>query len=76
MEWVKSSYSNIQGNCLEVHWTKPSYSQNSGGNCIECRASRGQVLVRDTQHRHLGHLEVSTAEWGALLGALRRGELT
>lgn len=74
--WQKASYS--QGgsaNCLEARWTKSSYSAGNTANCIECHAEAGHVLIRDTQHRHLGHLEVPAAVWGALLGAVRRGEL-
>lgn len=59
----------------EATWTKSSYSGPQEPNCIECRTARDHVLIRDTQHRHLGHLEVPAAEWGALLGAVRRGEL-
>jgi hypothetical protein len=74
--WHKSSYSGTSsGNCLETRWTKSSYSGGSTGNCIECRTTHDHVLIRDTQHRHLGHLEVPSAEWRALLGAVRRGEL-
>jgi hypothetical protein len=54
---------------------KSSYSGGSSGNCLEARTAADHVLLRDTQHRHLGHLEVPSAEWGALLGAVRRGEL-
>lgn len=75
--WTKSSYS--QGgasNCLEARWTKSSFSEGRNPNCIECRTDHGQVLVRDTKHRHLGHLQVPTTEWHAFLVGLRRGELS
>ncbi|QVQ54176.1 DUF397 domain-containing protein [Spiractinospora alimapuensis] len=55
-------------------WHTSSYSQNRG-NCVECRTVTGQVLVRDTQHRHLGHLTLPATEWQAFLHAVRRDEL-
>ncbi|QVQ54389.1 DUF397 domain-containing protein [Spiractinospora alimapuensis] len=55
-------------------WTKSSYSMN-GDNCVECRTDTGQVLIRDTQHRHLGHLTLPATEWRAFLHAVRSDEL-
>lgn len=55
-------------------WHKSSYSQN-GGNCVEVAEGPHKVLVRDTQHRPLGHLTVPATAWRAFLHAVRRGEL-
>lgn len=60
----------------EATWTKSSFSGPQEPNCVECRTDHGQVLLRDTQHRHLGHLQVSATEWQAFLAGLRRGELS
>ncbi|WP_017621942.1 DUF397 domain-containing protein [Nocardiopsis chromatogenes] len=50
-------------------WHKSTYSHAHGGNCVE--VSKGlRTAVRDTQHRHLGHLEFPTGEWQAFLGTL------
>jgi hypothetical protein len=57
-------------------WHKSSYSTMSEPNCVECRTELGQVLIRDTQHRHLGHIEIPGHAWRAFLTALRRGEFT
>lgn len=39
-------------------WRKSSYSGGSSGACVECRTDPGRVLIRDTQHRHLGYLTI------------------
>ncbi|GAB3733999.1 DUF397 domain-containing protein [Nocardiopsis nanhaiensis] len=55
-------------------WQKSSYSNGRGGDCVEARGDMGasRVLVRDTQHRELGHLEVPTTEWATLLATAAR----
>ncbi|MFL1377683.1 DUF397 domain-containing protein [Nocardiopsis protaetiae] len=75
--WTKSSYSNGEGgNCVEARsftltdqWAKSSYSNGEGGDCVEARGmvTYSRVGIRDTQNRHLGHLEIPAAEWTALL---------
>lgn len=52
-------------------WSKSSYSNGSGGDCVEARRDQAAVLVRDTQNRSLGHLATPTAEWTALVSAVR-----
>ncbi|NYH54380.1 MULTISPECIES: DUF397 domain-containing protein [Nocardiopsis] len=58
---------------LSPEWKKSSYSGGNGGDCVEARqnAARAAVAVRDTQNRHLGHLEANNTEWTALLGAVK-----
>jgi len=75
--WRKSSYSGNAGNCVEVavSWRKSSYSNQTGGNCVEVAETPSAVLVRDTQNRHLGHLDFAPAEWVAFLADLRAGRL-
>ena len=58
-----------------MHWRKSSYSDAHGGNCVECRAESTRMLLRDSQHRHDGHLAVPAAEWQAFLHAVRVGEV-
>ncbi|WP_431872465.1 DUF397 domain-containing protein [Nocardiopsis eucommiae] len=57
---------------IEKHeraWHKASHSGGSG-SCVE--VSEGSItLIRDTQNRHLGFLSVRSAEWTALLDAIR-----
>lgn len=52
-------------------WSKSSYSNGTGGNCVEARRDQAAVLVRDTQNRPLGHLSATASEWTALVSAVR-----
>jgi hypothetical protein len=52
-------------------WSKSSYSNAEGGDCVEARRDQAAVLVRDTQNRELGHLATPSAEWTALVSAVR-----
>ncbi|KUP97586.1 DUF397 domain-containing protein [Thermobifida cellulosilytica] len=58
-----------------ARWKKSSYSNPSSNNCVEVATAPRSSAVRDTQHRHLGHLEFPAAEWAALLAAAKHGEL-
>lgn len=48
-------------------WKKSSYSNGSGGDCVEARRDVAAVLVRDTQNREAGALAFTNQEWDALL---------
>lgn len=52
-------------------WNKSTYSNGSGGHCVEARATDQGAAVRDTQNRQLGHLDAPSEEWKAFLGAVR-----
>ncbi|MFJ9555801.1 DUF397 domain-containing protein [Nocardiopsis sp. NPDC101807] len=67
----KSSYSD-RSDCVEVAFRKSSYSGARDQNCVEVADVHGASLVRDTQHRELGHLAFPSSEWRALLGTARR----
>ncbi|GLU45717.1 DUF397 domain-containing protein [Nocardiopsis ansamitocini] len=56
-------------------WHKSSYSNASGGNCVEVAETTDVVLVRDTQNRGLGHVGVSVEAWGAFLAEVKTGRL-
>ncbi|MFD0774749.1 DUF397 domain-containing protein [Streptomonospora algeriensis] len=59
-------------------WTKSSYSNGTGANCVEVRNARTEsdvVGVRDTQHRSLGHLDFPSGEWAAFLTAAKAAEV-
>ncbi|MFE9242328.1 DUF397 domain-containing protein [Nocardiopsis sp. NPDC006938] len=49
-------------------WHKSSYSAN-GANCVEVLEGQQVTAIRDTQNRHLGHLEAQAVEWAAFLKA-------
>ncbi len=57
------------GNQGPKSFHKSSYSQGAS-NCVEV-AEGSVTAVRDTQNRHLGHLDVPATEWAALLGVVR-----
>lgn len=51
-------------------WRKSSYSDASGGQCVEV-ASDGMVMVRDTTNRTGGTLTFSAAAWERFLSTVR-----
>ncbi|GAB3492745.1 DUF397 domain-containing protein [Nocardiopsis coralliicola] len=74
----KSSYSGARTEgCVEValDFRKSSYSQPNNNNCVEVADFAGGSAVRDTQHRHLGHVEFTSGEWHAFLEALKHDQL-
>ncbi|MFE3459156.1 DUF397 domain-containing protein [Nocardiopsis aegyptia] len=54
-----------------LHFRKSSYSQPTGGNCVEVADLPSGAAVRDSQNPAAGHLEVPPAEWSALLATVR-----
>lgn len=50
-----------------LKFRKSSYSSGGHENCVEVSGAPAGAAVRDTQNRHLGHLEVPAGEWAALL---------
>ncbi|WP_433246062.1 DUF397 domain-containing protein [Actinomadura nitritigenes] len=59
-----------------TNWRKSSYSDETGGQCIElARLSRG-VGVRDSKNPEAGHLELPHRTFAALLNCLRRESLS
>lgn len=58
-----------------VAWRKSTYSNESGGNCVEVAELPSTMLVRDTQHRHLGHVEFPASTWSAFIHSVKREEL-
>ncbi|MEU0237181.1 DUF397 domain-containing protein [Nocardiopsis sp. NPDC006198] len=65
LDFRKSSYSD-RNNCVEVAFRKSSYS-NQAQNCVEVADVPGASLIRDTQNRHLGHVEYPADAWAAFL---------
>lgn len=56
-----------------AHWRKSSYSsEGSGGNCVEVAFVGPAVAIRDSKNPTQPPLVVSTADWRALLAAIRR----
>jgi hypothetical protein len=56
---------------MSSSWCKSSYSNSSGGACVEV-ATADAVLIRDTTHNGHGPvLRVSAETWRALTRAIR-----
>lgn len=55
---------------MSSEWRKPSYSSQSGGNCVEV-ASDGGVLIRDTADRDGVTLSLPADVWSRFLVAIR-----
>lgn len=60
---------------VELDWRKSSYSGGGGGNCVEVADTPSGSLVRDTQNRQAGHIEAPSAQWAALVAAVKAGAL-
>ncbi|MEO3863389.1 DUF397 domain-containing protein [Acrocarpospora sp. B8E8] len=55
-------------------WRKSSYSDSTGGDCVEvARYARG-FAVRDSKNPQGGHLYFTPAEWVAFLKGVKSGE--
>jgi hypothetical protein len=52
-------------------WRKSTFSNDSGGACVELASGDGSILVRDTTDRRGPVLAVSTAAWTAFTASLR-----
>lgn len=52
-------------------WRKSTYSDGSGGNCVETASDGGAILVRDTTNRVGGTLEFSVSAWQAFTAGLK-----
>ena len=60
---------------LTSAWRKSSYSNDTGGNCVEVAETPDSVLLRDTQHRELGHLDFTPETWAVFLANVKSGRL-
>ncbi|KAB8169868.1 DUF397 domain-containing protein [Streptomyces sp. 3MP-14] len=61
-----------------AEWVKSSYSQGTGGECVEFSrtfASAGVVPVRDSKQSDVPALDFPLAGWASFVAAVRRGEL-
>jgi hypothetical protein len=56
-------------------WRKSSYSGGVHQNCVEVAQRPAAILLRDSQHPHLGYLTAPAHEWAAFLTAVRTGEV-
>lgn len=77
LRWVKSSYSNNGGNCVEVAtWFTSSHSDN-GGTCVEVARigdGSGLVPVRDSKDPSGPTLTFTADAWVAFLDGIHQGD--
>lgn len=52
-------------------WCKSSYSNQSGGNCVETAPIDGVVGIRDSKDVTRGVIEVPGAAWALLMDGLK-----
>ncbi len=59
---------------IDLHWFKSSYSDSSGGACVEVAAcSCATVHVRDSKDTGRGALSFPSDAWSAFLMDVTRG---
>ncbi|MET9858070.1 DUF397 domain-containing protein [Streptomyces smyrnaeus] len=62
-----------------IHWRKSSYSNGTGGSCVEVGTEGvgdGIIPVRDTKTAPTGHvLTFPATQWTHFIGALHNGDL-
>jgi hypothetical protein len=51
-------------------WRKSTYSQDTGGNCVEV-ATASAVLIRDTANRDGLTLSVTTSAWSKFTSTIK-----
>ncbi|MGH3721351.1 MAG: DUF397 domain-containing protein [Pseudonocardiaceae bacterium] len=71
--WRKSSYSAVNGGCVEVGWRTSSYSAPNG-NCVQVAPAPDRVLVRDSKNPEGPALALPPTTWRAFLHTLTPGE--
>ncbi|MFI8826974.1 DUF397 domain-containing protein [Streptomyces sp. NPDC053431] len=55
-------------NTADLAWFKSSYSDASGGNCIEVAKSPSTVHIRDSKNPDGPQLAVTPSAWAAFVG--------
>jgi predicted secreted Zn-dependent protease len=58
-----------------LHWFKSSYSNGSGGECVECAHTPTATLARDSKVPHGPVLTVSAEEWKTFIDGVSTGQL-
>ncbi|MFI7360898.1 DUF397 domain-containing protein [Streptomyces sp. NPDC050149] len=56
-----------------AQWRKSSYSNGTGGECVEVAELRNSVGVRDSKERGGPHISVARGSWSAFVTSLRHG---
>ena len=53
------------------NWRKSSYSNDSGGDCLETASDGGVITVRDTKGRDSMTLSIPAAAWERFTATLK-----
>ncbi|MFF2852458.1 DUF397 domain-containing protein [Streptomyces sp. NPDC058001] len=59
----------------ESAWFKSSYSNDTGGACVEIADLVDQVGIRDSKDKSGPALVVSAATWHSFVGLVRSGDI-
>jgi hypothetical protein len=54
-----------------MDWRKSSYSDGTGGQCVETASSDDSVMIRDTTNRAGDILVFTSASWSAFTSTLK-----
>lgn len=77
--WRTSSYSGVNGDCVEVAPIPPTFHKSSYSgqdvNCVEVAPLSPGAAMRDSKQPEKGHLTFPPSEWDAFLTAARTGEV-
>ncbi|MET9722979.1 DUF397 domain-containing protein [Streptomyces zaomyceticus] len=57
----------ISGTSTPSEWFKSSYSNGSGGECVECSQTTDGTLIRDSKHPEGPVLAVQAKAWSAFI---------
>ncbi len=57
-------------------WRTSTYSNGTGGQCVEVADLHHGVLVRDTKDRTRPAVSVPAAAWVAFVGAVKEGQFS
>ncbi|MFI1397726.1 DUF397 domain-containing protein [Streptomyces sp. NPDC020681] len=60
----------------DLTWSKSSYSNGTGGECVEVATSAVDIAVRDSKVPHGARLGLRPAAWGEFVVAVREGRLS
>jgi len=74
--WRTSSYTGVNGNCVEVGlWRTSSQSGANGGGCVEvAQLPAAVVAVRDSKDPDGPKPAFSPQEWRAFVAGVKAGE--
>ncbi|MGA5064967.1 DUF397 domain-containing protein [Streptomyces exfoliatus] len=46
-----------------LHWAKSSYSNGSGGECLEFAQAEAEIFIRDSKSIQRSTISIRTASW-------------